>query len=100
VENAIKFTGSHSHVRVHVRGGSALEVKVEDEGPGVPPEDLPHLFERFFRGRRGEGAPGSGLGLAIARNLARLHGGDIHVQPADGKGSAFVLRIPATGAMA
>lgn len=100
VENAIKFTGAQSQVRVQVRGGPALEVKIQDEGPGVPPEDLPHLFERFFRGQRGEGAPGSGLGLAIARNLARLHGGDIHVQSAEGKGSAFVLRIPATGAAA
>lgn len=100
VENGIKFTAAQSRVRVRVRGGPALELKVEDEGPGVPAEDLPHLFERFFRGRRGEGAPGSGLGLAIARNLARLHGGDIHVQPAEGGGSAFVLRIPAAGATA
>lgn len=100
VGNAIKFTGAGTRVRVQVRAGAALEVTVDDEGPGVAPEDLPHLFERFFRGRGSEAASGSGLGLAIARNLARLHGGDIQVRPAVPHGSAFTLTMPAMGAAA
>jgi signal transduction histidine kinase len=94
VENAIKFTAAQSRVRVRVQAGATLELSVEDEGPGVPPEDLPHLFERFYRGRGGEAAPGSGLGLAIARNLARLHGGDIRAESRTGEGSRFKLSLP------
>lgn len=100
VENAIKFTPAQSRVRIRVRAGTALEVLVDDEGAGVAPEDLPHLFERFFRGRGSAAAPGSGLGLAIARNLARLHGGDIQVQSAVGNGSTFRFTMPLVGARA
>jgi signal transduction histidine kinase len=99
VENAVKFSDPQSRVCLRVRAGrTALEVMVDDEGPGVAPEDLPHLFERFFRGRGSQAAAGSGLGLAIARNLARLHGGDIEVQPGAGRGSTFRLTLPAAGA--
>jgi len=75
-----------------------LRILVEDEGPGVPAEDMPHLFERFFRGRAAGVAPGSGLGLAIAKNLARLHGGDITLKSSPGQGSIFTLNLPAAGA--
>jgi two-component system sensor histidine kinase MprB len=67
---------------------------------GVAPEDVPHVFERFFRGRSADGTPGSGLGLAIARNLARLHGGDITLQSAPQRGSIFTLSVPNAGAAA
>jgi two-component system sensor histidine kinase MprB len=77
-----------------------LRILVEDHGVGVAPEDVPHLFERFFRGRASDGTAGSGLGLAIARNLARLHGGDITLQSAPQRGSTFALSLPAAGAAA
>ncbi|HMC15104.1 MAG TPA: HAMP domain-containing sensor histidine kinase [Albitalea sp.] len=99
VDNAIKFSRSESAVRLRAEAGKAgLRILVEDDGAGVAAEDVPHLFERFFRGRSADGTPGSGLGLAIARNLARLHGGDITLQPAPQRGSTFALSLPAASA--
>jgi signal transduction histidine kinase len=99
VDNAVKFSPSGTRVRVSAEAGSAgLAVRVEDQGPGVSADELPHVFERFYRGRAAAAAPGSGLGLAIAKNLARLHGGDIAVQSSPGQGSTFTLRLPAAAA--
>lgn len=99
LDNAVKFSQPDSGVRVcaeSVSGG--LRILVEDHGPGVPAQDVPHLFERFFRGQSGGTTPGTGLGLAIARNLARLHGGDIALQTSPGHGSTFALTLPLAGA--
>ncbi len=96
LDNAIKFGDPNSSVRVSANPeATGLRILVEDQGPGVPAEDLPHLFERFFRGHSAGAAPGSGLGLAIAKNLARLHGGDITLKSSPGQGSAFTLSLPA-----
>jgi signal transduction histidine kinase len=101
VGNAVKFSRVDSQVCVRVRLASeGLRILVEDQGPGVAPEDLPHLFERFYRGRAGDAAPGSGLGLAIAKNLARLHGGDITLSSQSGRGSTFELDLPAAATAA
>jgi signal transduction histidine kinase len=101
VGNAVKFGPADSTVRVRTEAdGHCLRILVDDQGPGVPAEDVPHLFERFYRGRSGEAAPGSGLGLAIARNLARLHGGDIAWRPLADRGSSFALSLPIAGAAA
>jgi len=101
VDNAIKFSREDSTVRLRAKASQeGLRLLVEDEGAGVAAEDVPHLFERFFRGRAADGTTGSGLGLAIARNLARLHGGDITLQSAPQRGSTFTLSLPAPGAAA
>jgi len=101
VDNAIKFSREQSTVRLRAETSKAgLRILVEDHGAGVAPEDVPHLFERFFRGRTADGTAGSGLGLAIARNLARLHGGDITLQSAPERGSTFALNLPAAGVLA
>lgn len=98
VDNAVKFSPAERRVRVRAESAAgALQLVVEDEGPGVSAEDVPHLFERFYRGRGGDQAPGSGLGLAIAKNLARLHGGDITLRGNGGPGSSFALTLPAAG---
>ena len=67
-------------------------VSVADDGPGIPPEDVPHLFDRFWQGG-GDRAGGSGLGLAIARELVRAHGGRIWVESQLGKGSTFYFTL-------
>jgi signal transduction histidine kinase len=101
LDNAVKFSRPDSSVRVRAEPmTTALRILVEDQGPGVPPEDVPHLFERFFRGRAAGVTPGSGLGLAIAKNLARLHGGDITLKSSPGQGSIFTLNLPASGVAA
>jgi two-component system sensor histidine kinase MprB len=71
-------------------------VRVRDHGDGVAPEDLPHLFDRFYRGASARGRPGSGLGLAIVRQVAEQHGGSVRAANAPGGGAEFVLELPAT----
>lgn len=95
VDNAVKFSPPGSCVDVRVETSrQAAKILVEDQGLGVPPEDRPHVFERFYRGHGAHAAAGSGLGLAIAKNLARLHGGDITLQSGAAQGSVFVLSLP------
>ena len=97
VGNGLKFTPRGGQVRVllsDVPEGAVLEVR--DSGPGILAAELPHVFERFFRGTNvGEArASGSGLGLAIARSIVEMHGGQIEVASAIGEGSAFTVRLP------
>jgi signal transduction histidine kinase len=101
LDNAVKFSRPDSSVQVRAEPApTGLRILVEDHGPGVDAEDVPHLFERFFRGRSASTAPGSGLGLAIAKNLARLHGGDITLKSSPGSGSIFTLNLPMAAATA
>jgi two-component system sensor histidine kinase MprB len=70
-------------------------VRVRDHGSGVDPADLPHLFDRFYRGASSRGRPGSGLGLAIVRQVAEQHGGSVHAANAPSGGAEFALTLPA-----
>ena len=97
VGNGLKFTQRGGEVRVTLTDppqGALLEVR--DSGPGILAAELPHVFERFFRGTNiGDArASGSGLGLAIARSIVEMHGGQIEVASAVGEGSAFTVRLP------
>ena len=97
VGNGLKFTPRGGQVRVMLTDqpeGAVLEVR--DSGPGILASELPHVFERFFRGTNvGDArASGSGLGLAIARSIVEMHGGQIEVASALGEGSAFTVRLP------
>jgi len=92
--NAVKFTPSGGTVRVSTGiDNSFVRFDVIDDGPGISSDDLPFIFERFYRGRGGE-SEGAGLGLAIVRSIARAHGGSVSVESEPGKGSRFILRIP------
>ncbi len=96
--NAIKFTPEGGRVEVRIeRGASEVEVIVGDNGCGMPPELVPHVFDRFRQGARQSGATavGLGLGLAIARHIVELHGGTIHAA-SDGvaRGSTFRVKLP------
>lgn len=79
-------------------GGGMVEVTVADTGAGIPPQDLPYIFERFWRGEKSRSRTrtdgGTGLGLAIARQLVELHGGTIRVETAPGEGSKFRFTLP------
>jgi two-component system sensor histidine kinase MprB len=77
-------------VHLEVAGG---EVTVRDHGPGIAEEDLPYVFDRFYRARSARGLPGSGLGLAIVRQVADAHGGEVVAERADGGGTRMVLRL-------
>lgn len=99
IENAIKFSPPGGTVRVTTwREDAEVGVRVDDEGPGVPPADREHLFDRYYRvdDSLSHNHGGSGLGLAIARDVAGAHGGRLWVDSAkDGTGSSFALALPA-----
>jgi len=96
IDNALRHTEAGGEVRIAIRrAGSWAEVQVSDTGKGIPPEQLPHIFERFYRGDKARsGRESAGLGLAIAQEIVRAHGGEIVVQSTPGKGSTFVVKLP------
>ena len=95
LENAFKFTppGSKILLKLEKINDEAV-LTVSDSGIGIPEEDLPHLFERFHRGRNASGYPGSGLGLAITRALVIAHNGKIQVESEVGSGTSMVVILP------
>lgn len=96
LDNALKFTPSGGQVALGaLREGSHLHIWVRDTGVGIAPEDLPHIFERFYRGRNSHGE-GSGLGLAIVQSIIQAHGGRLRVESEPGEGSLFILEMPLT----
>jgi two-component system sensor histidine kinase MprB len=92
LDNAAKWSPPGALVEVEVREGQLV---VRDHGPGIPDEDLPYVFDRFYRARAARGMPGSGLGLAIVRQVAESHGGDVVAEHADGGGTRMVLTLGA-----
>ena len=96
--NVRMHTPSQTPARVTVqRNGEWAEITVADDGPGIPPDDQPRVFERFWRGDPSRGrtaAGGAGLGLSIVDSLVRAHGGSVAVNSAPGRGTAFTLRLP------
>jgi signal transduction histidine kinase len=93
VGNALKFTESGGNVAVSVRPvEQTVEITVADTGIGLSPDELDHVFDRYYRSSHPRG--GSGLGLSISRELVRLHGGDVAVTSEKGKGSTFVVTLP------
>jgi len=96
VSNALRYTPEGGAVTISAhREGSQVEVCVRDSGEGIPPEDLPHIFESFYRGEksRSRATGGAGLGLAIARGIVLAHGGQIWVKSDLGVGTEFFFRI-------
>lgn len=95
--NAIKFTPRGGRVDFRVAHcGSALKFSIRDSGPGIAPDDLPHLFERFWQAEKTRSI-GSGLGLPIAKRLIEAHGGEISVESRPGQGSCFTFTLPTVG---
>ena len=95
LDNAVKYTPEGGIVAADVRReDDRVRIEVSDPGVGIPAEDLPRVFERFYRADPARSEGGAGLGLSIARQIAQAHGGEIEAQSKPGKGSTFVLRIP------
>ena len=90
LDNAAKWSSPGGTVEVGVRGP---EVTVRDHGPGIAEEDLPHVFDNFYRAPSARGMPGSGLGLAIVRRVAESNGGGVTVERAEGGGTLVRLRV-------
>ena len=98
VANALRHTPARGQVRLSAQAdGDIVRTIVADSGSGIPAEDLPHIFDRFWRGDRARtrsDGSGGGLGLAIVRQLVEAHGGQIDVQSVTGEGSVFTLSLP------
>ena len=98
LDNAVKYNRTGGVIRINAAmAGDQLTFTVANTGPGIPPENIPHLFERFFRSNVNPDTPGQGLGLSLARELARAHGGDLELVQSDAEWTKFLLRIPNTG---
>lgn len=99
VNNAVKFTSNSGEVRIIVRkSNDNIEFSVQDTGIGIPPDDLPYIFDRFYRvdsnRQRGQNKGGSGLGLTISKQVVDMHGGKITAESVPNKGTAFTFTIP------
>lgn len=98
LDNALRYTpaGGRIGVRVERSVNGRLRLSVSDTGPGIPAEDLPHVFDRFWRGEksRSRARGGSGLGLAIAKQLVEAHGGRIWAESTPGQGTTFFMELP------
>jgi len=97
LENALKFTTREDSVEVRaLEDGKAIVIEVADSGAGIPPVELPKIFEELYRGVNARGAEGSGLGLALTRRIVVLHGGAVEVRSRqdDPRGTVFTVRLP------
>jgi len=95
LSNAIKFSPPGTAVLLQVaEEGHKLRFAVQDQGPGISPEELPHLFEFFYRGRAASGQEGFGLGLATVRRIVEAHGGRLLVDSVPGRGATFYFTLP------
>ena len=99
LDNAIKYTSAGGRVDVSLSRieGRGVSLEVRDTGIGISAEDLPRIFDRFYRGDQSRSEAGTGLGLSRARAIARAHGGDITVQSRLHDGSLFVVTLPSSG---
>jgi two-component system phosphate regulon sensor histidine kinase PhoR len=95
IHNAIKFTDPGGKVTVTTRvHGGLVTLDISDTGVGIAKSDLPHVFERFYKGDRARSGEGTGMGLAIAKHVVEAHGGSIRAQSEEGKGSTFSFSLP------
>ncbi|MBI1279792.1 MAG: FHA domain-containing protein [Anaerolineaceae bacterium] len=96
LDNAIKYIPDEGYVLVHtIFNNHEIVIRVQDTGPGIPEEDLPHLFDQYYRGSSGDnGQPNIGLGLEYVRSTIEAHRGHIVVRNAEGGGAEFILSLP------
>ncbi|WP_245725784.1 sensor histidine kinase [Propionibacterium cyclohexanicum] len=91
LDNAVKFSPEHGTVHVRLVAGT---LTVSDEGPGIAEEDLPHIFDRFFRSNKARNTPGTGLGLSIVAHTIQAHGGQVSAGNVPGAGALFTVTLP------
>lgn len=95
IENALRYTPSGGRVDVSLAADDGeIRIEVEDSGPGIAEEELPHIFDRFFRSPGQDGGSGAGLGLAIAKRIVELHGGRIGCESESSRGTTFFVALP------
>jgi two-component system phosphate regulon sensor histidine kinase PhoR len=96
LDNAVKYTPGNGSVTIFAaESGDMVQISVSDTGAGIPPKDLPRIFERFYRvdAARSREVEGTGLGLAIVKHIVQLHGGAVSAESTPGKGSTFSFTL-------
>jgi heavy metal sensor kinase len=96
LDNALKYTPESGEINVslHRNGNKEIILSISDTGTGISPDDLPHVFERFYRSDRSRSETGTGLGLSLVKAIAEAHGGNIRVRSIPNKGSNFTVTLP------
>jgi signal transduction histidine kinase len=95
LDNALKYSAASDQVEVRViEDGHTAIVDIIDTGMGIPPEEIPHIFEELYRGENARGLPGSGLGLKLVERIIALHDGVVQVRSKPERGSVFSVRLP------
>ncbi|MDD5170472.1 MAG: sensor histidine kinase, partial [Syntrophales bacterium] len=95
IYNAIKYSDDGGRIEIKgAKQGNAILISVKDRGIGIPADELPRIFERFYKVDRSRNSEGSGLGLATSKHVIALHGGKIWVESAEGRGSTFYFTLP------
>jgi signal transduction histidine kinase len=96
IDNAVKYTPPGGRVEVTVgRDGNRALLRVRDTGAGIPPDELPRIWDRLFRGDRSRAERGLGLGLSLVKAIVEAHGGMVDVESEPGRGSTFTVALPA-----
>ena len=97
LDNAVKYSKPGGTVFLRAESeGNSVRISVADEGAGIPPEDLPRIFERFYRADKSRSSEqsGTGLGLSIVKHIAQLHGGSVDAKSEVGKGATITVTLP------
>lgn len=95
VDNALKFTAPGDTVEIRAfEDGATVVIEVADTGPGIPADEIPHVWEELYRGQGARGVQGSGLGLALVQAIVERHGGQTSLRSRAGQGTVFTLRLP------
>ncbi len=95
LQNALKFTSPGDTIELRAfEDGSEVVVEIADTGPGIPEEEVPHVWEELYRGKGARGVLGSGLGLALVRSIVMRHGGVVNLRSRSGQGTVFIIRLP------
>jgi signal transduction histidine kinase len=95
IDNAVKYTPAGGGVEIEVdRDDAGAVLRVRDTGPGIPPDELPRIWDRLFRGDRSRAERGLGLGLSLVKAIVEAHGGAVNVISEEGQGSTFEVRLP------
>lgn len=95
LQNALKFTAPGDTIEIRsFEDGSEVVIEVADTGPGIPEEEVPHVWEELYRGKGARGVVGSGLGLALVRSIVIRHGGNVNLRSRSGQGTVFIIRLP------
>jgi two-component system OmpR family sensor kinase len=95
LHNALKFTSSGDTIEIRAfEDGSEVVIEVADTGPGIPDDEVPHVWEELYRGKSARGVAGSGLGLTLVRSIVTRHGGEVDLRSRSGQGTVFIIRLP------